>query len=128
METLITNGIKISVQPSYVAEESAPCQQRYIHSYRITIENKSSTTVQLLERHWVIVESNGLLKEVKGQGVVGEQPILNPGDIFEYSSWCPLITDFGKMHGTYTMLRLSDGSTFEVRVPEFLLYPPFKMN
>ena len=128
METLITNGIKISVQPYYVAEESAPIQQKYIHAYRIVIENKSNNTVQLLDRHWVIIESNGLQKEVKGQGVVGEQPILNPGEKFEYSSWCPLVTDFGKMYGTYTMLRVDEGSTFEVQVPEFLLHPPFKMN
>ena len=128
METLITNGIKISVQPYYVPEESAPIQQRYIHAYRITIENMSSITVQLLERHWVIVESNGLQKEVRGQGVVGEQPIVKPGERFEYSSWCPLVTDFGKMYGSYTMLCINDGSTFQVKVPRFLLHPPFKMN
>lgn len=128
METLTTHGIRISVIPNYAEAESAPRQQRYSYSYRIIIENTSRKTVQLIERHWHIYESNGLQKEVKGQGVVGEQPVLSPGGRFEYTSWCALLTDIGKMCGTYTMLCVDDGSQFVVSIPGFSLYPPFKMN
>ncbi|GIV31606.1 MAG: protein ApaG [Saprospiraceae bacterium] len=128
METLTTHGIRISVSPVYIPEESAPIRQQYVHAYRIVIENQSNLTVQLLRRHWFIAESNGTIKEVEGEGVVGEQPILKPGEVYEYASWCPLVTDIGKMWGYYTMLRVDDGSTFQVPVPAFILHPPFKMN
>ena len=128
METLITAGIKISVAPYYLPGESTPVQQRYVHAYRIVIENLCDETVQLLRRHWVILESNGVRREVEGEGVLGEQPIIKPGERHHYTSWCPLMTDMGKMYGTYQMKYLSDGRTFDVRVPEFRLVPPFKMN
>jgi ApaG protein len=128
METLTTQGIKISVEPFYLPKESLPVQQRYVHAYRISIENRSSQTVQLLRRHWFILESNGILREVEGEGVVGMQPILQPGEKHQYTSWCPMMTDIGKMYGTFQMQDLVTSHFFEVAVPEFKLIPPFKEN
>ena len=128
METLITQGIRISVEPFYLPHESIPMQHRYVFAYRITIHNQSSDTVQLLRRHWHIVESNGIVREVEGEGVVGLQPVLEPGESHEYTSWCPIMTDIGKMYGIFQMVRLADEAKFEVQIPEFRLMPPFKMN
>ncbi|MEK7256200.1 MAG: Co2+/Mg2+ efflux protein ApaG [Bacteroidota bacterium] len=128
METLVSHGIKISVEPFYVPLESAPMFQRYVYAYRITIENQSTETVQLLRRHWHIVDSNGVEREVEGEGVVGAQPVLAPGEKHQYSSWCPLMTDVGKMYGTFLMTRTSDGGLFYVSIPAFPLIPPFKSN
>ena len=128
METLTTAGITISVEPFYLPKESTPVQQRYVHAYRITIENKSSEVVQLLRRHWRILESNGILREVEGEGVVGLQPILEPGQSHQYTSWCPMMTDIGKMSGTFQMKNLDTEALFDVTVPQFKLVPPFKMN
>ena len=128
METLTTQGIKVSVEPFYLPKESLPVQQRYVHAYRITIENKSQHTVQLLSRHWYIFESNGVLREVKGEGVVGQQPILEPSEKHQYTSWCPLMTDIGKMHGTFLMQRARDRFEFDVAVPMFKLIAPSKNN
>jgi ApaG protein len=128
METLTTHGIKISVQPFYLPNESYPAQQKYVHAYHIVIENLSDDTVQLLRRHWYILESNGIRREVQGDGVIGQQPVMNPRERHEYTSWCPLMTDIGKMHGYFVMVRKSDNREFEVQVPEFRLIPPFKLN
>ncbi|MEO1515956.1 MAG: Co2+/Mg2+ efflux protein ApaG [Bacteroidota bacterium] len=128
MTTLTTNGIKISVRTVYQPEHSAPHRQQYIHAYQITIENLSNTTVQLLRRHWIILDSNGTKREVEGEGVRGEQPILTPGQTHRYHSWSPLLTDIGKMYGTFLMARQVDNRQFRVRIPEFKLIAPFKMN
>ena len=128
MEIAITKGIKISVQPVYLPRESRPAQHAFYHAYKITIENQSHDTVQLLRRHWFILDSNGRKREVEGEGVVGQQPVLEPGQSYEYSSWCPLMTDIGKMYGTFLMKRRSDKRFFKVVVPEFKLVPPFKLN
>ncbi len=128
METLTTQGIRISVEPFYLPHESIPMQHRYVFAYRITIHNQSPDTVQLLRRHWYIVESNGIVREVEGEGVVGLQPTLQPGENHQYTSWCPIMTDIGKMYGTFQMVRLADEAKFEVQIPEFKLMPPFKMN
>jgi ApaG protein len=128
METLTTQGIRISVEPFYLPQESIPIQHRYVFAYRVTIHNQSSETVQLLRRHWHIIESNGVVREVEGEGVVGLQPVLTPGESHQYTSWCPLMTDIGKMHGTFQMARLTDETRFDVKIPEFKLAPPFKMN
>ncbi len=128
METLITEGIKISVEPFYLPHESLPAKQKYVHAYRVIIENQSQHTVQLMSRHWHIIESSGLKREVEGEGVIGKQPVLSPGQSHQYTSWCPLMTDLGKMYGTYTMRRVPDGELFQVKVPEFQMVPPFKMN
>ncbi len=128
METLTTQGIQISVEPFYLPHESIPIQHRYVFAYRITIHNQSGDTVQLLRRHWHIIESNGVRREVEGEGIVGLQPTLAPGESHQYTSWCPLMTDVGKMHGEFQMVRLPDKAKFNVKIPEFKLAPPFKMN
>ena len=128
METLTTQGIRISVEPFYLPHESIPIQHRYVFAYRVTILNQSPDTVQLLRRHWYIVESNGVRREVEGEGIVGLQPMLAPGESHQYTSWCPLMTDVGKMYGEFQMVRLPEKAKFGVKIPEFKLSPPFKMN
>ncbi len=128
MYTAITHNIKISVEAFYQAQQSNPLVNRYIHAYRVYIENLSPETVQLLSRHWVIVDSNGITREVEGDGVIGKQPILNPGQNHEYSSWSPLATDMGKMYGTFTMRSLENDRMFKVNIPVFQLIAPFKAN
>lgn len=128
METAITQDIKVSVETMYQSMYSKPLAKEYIHAYRITIENLGSETVQLLRRHWYIWDSSGVLREVEGEGVIGEQPVLEPLDVHQYVSGCPLKTDMGKMYGVYTMQRTSDETLFEVTIPVFYLIPPFKNN
>ena len=107
--TAITDGIRISVSCQYQTKHSNPENAEFVFAYWITIANESPYAVQLIDRHWVIFDSSGSIREVKGEGVVGEQPILKPGDIHKYSSWCPLATPVGRMNGTYGMARQSDG-------------------
>jgi ApaG protein len=128
METLITNGIKITVSPQYEPRHSDPLDGKYLYSYHIIIENLSEHTVQLLRRHWLIIDSNGIKKEVRGDGVIGKQPVLQPGQVHEYSSWSPLVTGLGKMQGHYVMRRLDDNGIFHVRIPAFDLIAPFILN
>lgn len=128
MDVLTTNGITISVQTQFLPDHSDPRNGKFIFGYFITIENGSNETVQLLRRHWLIQDSNGTKREVDGDGVIGQQPILNPGDIHAYSSFCDLSTDIGKMSGAYLMLRVSTGTFFEATVPPFKLVAPFRMN
>jgi len=128
METSITRGIKISAQPTYRPEQSSPKEKKHVFSYEIVIENNSNFTVQLLRRHWFIFDSVGTQREVKGEGVVGEQPILRPGEKFKYQSWCPLISEFGKMFGTFLMYRDDKDEEFEVKIPTFHLVCPVRMN
>ncbi len=120
--------ISISVQPKYEAGESNPAIGKFIYSYQVTIQNNSSKTVQLLSRHWHIIDSIQIRREVKGDGVIGKQPILEHGEVFQYMSWCPLNSPIGKMYGSYVFERLEDKSTFEVLVPEFILISDFKLN
>jgi ApaG protein len=126
--TLTTKGIRISVQPTYRSEESNPGNGLYVFAYRVRIENRSTETVQLLSRYWRIADSLGRIREVEGDGVIGKQPVLEPGQVHEYDSWAPLPTDIGYMTGHYLMQRLSDGSTFRARIPVFPLIPDFRMN
>jgi ApaG protein len=128
MEALITRGIKVSVETSYQPAYSRPLEMKYIFSYHILIENLSTETVQLLRRHWYILDSTGVVREVEGEGVIGKQPILQPGESHEYASWSPLMTELGKMSGTYLFVRPADGEQFEVEIPEFQLIAPFKLN
>lgn len=128
MEALITRGIKVSVETFYQPAYSHPLEMKYIFSYHITIENLSSETVQLLRRHWYIYDSNGVIREVEGEGIIGKQPILQPGESHQYASWSPLMTEMGKMYGTYLFARDSDGEQFRVKIPEFQLLAPFKLN
>lgn len=128
METLTTNNITVSVETEYLAAHSNPRDGKFIFGYHITIENRSPHTVQLLRRHWIIMDSDGVLREVEGEGVVGLQPVLAPGEIHGYSSFCNLDTAIGKMSGTYLMVRLDDDSRFEASIPEFRMIAPFVLN
>jgi ApaG protein len=123
MYRAVTQGIEITVEPFYLEEESAPEDNRYVWGYRITIANNSSDTVQLRSRYWQITDANGRVEEVRGAGVVGEQPVLDPGDSFQYSSGCPLTTSSGVMVGRYQMQNPT-GNTFEVDIPAFSLDVP----
>ncbi len=128
MKTKSTAGIKVSVETFYQANQSHPFASHYFFAYRITIKNISDYTVQLKKRHWYIFDSNGIKSEVEGDGVVGVQPILVPGQSYQYVSGCNLITDMGKMHGIYLMKREIDGKLFNVKIPEFLMIVPYKLN
>ncbi|WP_137135765.1 Co2+/Mg2+ efflux protein ApaG [Rhizobium sp. FKY42] len=118
-----TKDIEVEVEPYYLEEQSDPEDGRYVWGYRIVIANHSNTTVQLIHRYWHITDENGLVDEVEGPGVVGEQPRLEPGDTYEYSSGCPLDTPSGIMFGHYQM-RTDDGRTFIVDIPAFSLDSP----
>jgi ApaG protein len=119
----ITHGIHISVLAEFSPEQSRAARGRYFWTYTIEIENRGSNTVQLLNRHWVITDANGHQEEVRGPGVVGQQPVLPPGESFRYSSGCPLPTPFGSMQGEYEMTTRT-GARFEVIVPAFALSRP----
>jgi len=128
MQMTTTKGIRVSVETMYQPTYSKPLNYEYVHAYRITIENMSSVTVQLLRRHWYIWDSNNILREVEGEGVIGQQPTLKPGESHQYVSGCPLRTEMGKMHGTFLMQDQDTLATFDVEIPEFELVAPFKMN
>ncbi|MEE9314292.1 MAG: Co2+/Mg2+ efflux protein ApaG [Rhizobiaceae bacterium] len=119
----ITRGIRVSVTPQYLEEQSDPDENRFVWAYEVEIFNGSKSTVQLRERSWQITNSNGECEQVQGPGVVGEQPILNPGDAFQYTSGCPLTTSSGFMVGQYLMTN-EVGEKFEVEIPAFSLDRP----
>jgi len=118
-----TDGIRVRVQSHYLAEQSSPRDDRYVFAYTITISNESHRTAQLRTRHWVITDGRGSIEEVRGDGVVGEQPRLQPGQSFQYTSGCRLTTPIGTMHGTYRMWR-DDGSFFDAVIAPFSLSVP----
>lgn len=124
----ITEGIKITVESYYQPDYSNPANNEFMFAYRITIENSNAYPVQLLSRHWYIADSNGSKKEVEGEGVVGVQPKILPGEKYQYVSGCNLRSDMGTMAGTYTMLNLYTKQTFEVQIPQFKLLVPAKLN
>ena len=128
MPTAITHHIKVSVESMYQPLYSDPKAGKYVHAYLVSIKNLSAEVVQLIDRHWVIWDANNVTKEVKGDGVVGQQPIIDPGQTHQYQSWCPLTTTIGKMSGQFGMIRVSDGHTFTIDIPEFKLIVPFKQN
>jgi len=128
MATKISNGIRITVEAWYQAEYSQPINNEFMFSYRINIKNESEYVVKLISRYWVIVDSNGVIREVEGEGVIGMQPVINPNQSHEYMSGSNLKTEFGKMYGYYKMERLVDGKIFKVQIPEFQLIAPFKLN
>ena len=123
MYETVTQGIRVRVMPQYLEEESSPDESRYVWAYTIDIVNESSETVQLRTRHWIITDATGRKQEVKGEGVVGEQPVLAPGERFEYTSGVPLPTASGIMTGRYQMVTES-GERFEIEVPTFSLDSP----
>ena len=118
-----TRAIQITVKPFYLEEQSEPDDSQYVFAYHIRIENTGQDVVQLLNRHWQITDGRGRIQEVRGPGVVGEQPVLRPGEAFEYTSGCPLNTSTGIMVGTYEMETL-DGERFDVDIPAFSLDAP----
>jgi ApaG protein len=118
-----TRGITVRVAVSYLAEQSAPASGRWFWSYHIRLENSSSKSVQLLSRHWRILDGRGTLHEVRGEGVVGEMPLIAPGASFDYVSGCPLSTPTGSMEGSYQMVD-EDGEGFDVAIPKFPLVGP----
>jgi len=128
MATQITDGVKVSVETVYQSEYSNPENDHFMFAYHITIENLGQHSVQLLRRHWVIYDSNGSKREIDGEGVVGLQPIIAPGEQHDYVSGCNLKSEMGYMEGTYQMLREIDGSVFDVNIPRFSLVAPFRMN
>jgi len=123
MYAAITRNIKVTVEPSYAPERSDPDEPRYFWVYRIEIANLGDRTVRLTHRHWRITDADGRLEEVRGPGVVGEQPTLLPGQSYRYASGCPLRTPSGIMVGSYRMVA-EDGEAFEVAVPAFSLDSP----
>lgn len=128
MVTAITQGVKISVETTYQDEYSNPAGEHFMFAYRINIENLTDYTIQLRRRQWFIFDSNGSVREVEGEGVVGQQPILHPGDMHSYVSGCQLSTDIGSMRGYYLMQRTADDSEFSVEIPEFELVVPYRLN
>lgn len=118
-----THDIEVTVSPFYLADQSDPDDSRFVWGYTIVISNLSNVTVKLVSRYWHITDQNGQVDEVTGPGVVGEQPLLNPGDTYEYSSGCPLDTPSGFMFGRYQM-QTEDGASFEVDIPAFSLDSP----
>lgn len=128
MPTAITNDVKITVETAYQNERISNPNGEHMFAYRITIENHGEYTVKLLRRHWFINDLNFDKSEVEGEGVVGLQPVLEPGEKHQYVSGCALRSDIGAMHGTYLMERQIDGKKFEVDIPEFYLVAPFRMN
>lgn len=123
MYRAVTQDIAVEVEPFYVEDRSNPAENRFFWAYRIVIENRSERFVQLLSRYWHITDGHGRVQEVRGDGVVGDQPELNPGDTYQYTSGCPLSTPSGIMVGRYTM-RDATGQRFDVAIPAFSLDLP----
>lgn len=121
--TVVTRGIRVEVSSLFVPERSRPADGEWFFAYRIRITNSGTERVQLLGRHWVITDSRGRVQQVRGPGVVGKQPVLDPGQTFEYTSACPLETSFGMMHGSYQMTT-SGGERFEAEIAPFALGEP----
>lgn len=124
----ITQGVKVSVETEYQPSYSSPSQYHYVFTYRITIENQSDFTIQLMRRHWHIHDAGFQPREVEGEGVVGQQPVLEPGQSHQYVSGCNLKSGIGKMVGTYLMERVVDGTSFKVNIPEFIMVAPLRLN
>ncbi|SDM53247.1 Co2+/Mg2+ efflux protein ApaG [Siphonobacter aquaeclarae] len=128
MVTAITEGIKVSVITEFISNHSNASLQHFVFTYRVRIENQSEFTIRLLRRHWFIYDSNGITREVEGEGVIGQQPVLEPGESHEYVSGSNLQSTMGKMAGHYLMERQYDGYQFFVEIPEFMLIVPYRLN
>lgn len=127
MSNAITKGIRVTVTTKYVPEQSSPSARRYVFAYSVRIANEGTATAQLKSRHWVITDGNGKVEEVRGPGVVGQQPTLRPGEHFEYTSGCVLETPRGTMEGTYQM-HCPDGRKFDAMIAPFALALPYSLN
>jgi ApaG protein len=121
----VTQGIRVRVQSQYLPDQSSPRDDRYVFAYTITISNEGTTAAQLKTRHWIITDARGEIEEVRGDGVVGEQPRLSPGQSFQYTSGCVLETAVGTMHGSYRFWR-EDGSYFDAEIAPFSLASPLR--
>lgn len=126
--TATTFDVRVTVQTKYQPNHSNTLMNEYMFAYKIKIENNADYAIQLLRRHWIIVDSNGETREVEGEGVIGLQPVIEPGGVHEYVSGCSLKTDMGKMYGSYLFERPVDGRNFEVRIPEFVMVMPDRLN
>jgi ApaG protein len=127
MSEAVTNSIRVEVMSQYSPENSRPLQDVWVFEYTVRITNQGEETVQLLTRHWIITDALDHVEEVKGPGVIGEQPVLAPGESFKYSSWCPLKTPTGQMRGTYQMVR-AGGSQFDIEIAPFALKARYRVN
>jgi ApaG protein len=127
VSNVTTKGIRVAVEAQYVPEQSSPRSRRYVFAYTVRISNEGEEPAQLRSRHWVITDGDGKVEEVRGPGVVGQQPLLRPGEQFEYTSGCVLTTARGEMHGTYQMFR-PDGSAFDAVIAPFALGLPYSLN
>lgn len=128
MVSKISEGIKVSVETFYQQDYSNPMQHENMFAYRITIANLSSFSAKLIKRHWFIFDSDAEYREVEGEGVVGMQPIILPGEEYQYVSGCNLHTEMGRMHGIYTFLNQFNNKEFKVIIPAFDMVCPFKYN
>src|SRR5262245_63079116 len=127
MSDATTRGIRVQVLSAYVPERSSPGENEYFFAYTVRISNVGEETAQLVSRHWIISGPDGVVGEVEGPGVVGEQPVLAPGGSFQYTSFCPLKTPFGSMHGSYKMV-LPGGDSFDAAIAPFSLAAPTALN
>lgn len=123
----VTNNVRVEVESQYAPEYSQPFQHEWFFHYTVRITNEGTETVQLLTRHWIITDATDHVEEVKGQGVIGEQPVLGPGESFQYTSGCPLKTPTGTMRGTYQMCT-PDGDRFEIEIAPFALHEPYTVH
>ena len=123
----VTHSIRVEVMSQYSPENSRPHQDVWVFEYTVRITNQSEQTVQLLSRHWIITDALDHVEEVQGPGVIGEQPVLAPGESFKYSSWCPLKTPTGTMHGTYQMVG-AGGAFFDIEIAPFALKARYMVN
>ena len=127
MSDTTTNGIRVQVRTAFLPQRSDPDAERFVFAYTITISNVGDQEAQLISRHWIITDSDGAVEEVEGAGVVGDQPLLEPGGQYEYTSFCPLKTNVGTMHGSYTMVT-GTGESFQARIAPFTLAVPFALH
>ncbi|MFL6259050.1 MAG: Co2+/Mg2+ efflux protein ApaG [Thermoanaerobaculia bacterium] len=127
MSDTTTRGIRVQVQSFYDEERSSPPENYYFFAYRVTISNVGGEPAQLVSREWIVTDGNGETQRVQGPGVVGEQPVLAPGESFEYTSVCPLSTPVGSMHGSYLMV-LANGERFQAEIAPFSLSVPHAVN
>ena len=127
MSDTTTRGIRIQVKSSYLSDRSSPKDSQYLFAYHVRVSNVGSETAQLVSREWIITSAEGEVERVKGPGVVGEQPVLQPGASFEYTSYCPLKTAVGSMHGSYQMVT-NDGEKFDATIAPFTLAAPHALH
>lgn len=128
MTSKISGGVKITVETFYQPEYSNPVNSEFMFAYKVTIENNNAFPIKLLRRHWHIYDSNGSMREVEGEGVVGVQPLIAPGASYQYISGCNLRSEMGKMLGTYLIENVHTQRNFNVTIPSFEMYAPLKMN